>query len=220
MDVEALAAVAGAARASGTALALAAAAARAEGAPDSCTVVLVEGMSDQAAVQTLAARYGRDLPGEGVFVVPMGGATNIGHFLARFGPAGFGVRLAGLCDAGEEHSFQRGLEQAGLGAGLDRAGPAGLAALGFFVCVADLEDELIRSLGAARVEKLIEAEGELGPFRTFTRQPAHRGEPREQQLRRFMGTRSGRKIRYGHLLAAALDLSRVPAPLAGLLSLP
>ena len=33
-----------------------------------------------------------------------------------------------------------------------------------------------------------------------------------------MGTRSGRKIRYGHLLAAALDLPRSPAPLAGLLS--
>jgi hypothetical protein len=212
MDVQALAAVAGAAGAGRAALA--AAAARAGSAPGSCTVVLVEGLSDQAAVLTLAARYGRDLPGEGVFVLPMGGATNIGHFLAMFGPAGFGVRLAGLCDAGEEHDFRLGLERVGLG----RAGPFDLAALGFFVCVADLEDELIRSLGAARVEALIEAEGEFGRFRTFTRQPAHRGEPRDQQLHRFMGTRSGRKIRYGHLLAAALDLTRVPAPLAGLLS--
>ena len=33
-----------------------------------------------------------------------------------------------------------------------------------------------------------------------------------------MGIRSGRKIRYGHVLAAALDLSRVPGPLAGVLS--
>jgi hypothetical protein len=33
-----------------------------------------------------------------------------------------------------------------------------------------------------------------------------------------MGTRSGRKIRYGHVLAAALDLAQVPAPLAALLS--
>ena len=65
---------------------------------------------------------------------------------------------------------------------------------------------------------MIEAEGEHGPFLTFTRQPAHRGEARDQQLRRFMGTRSGRKIRYGHVLAAALDLTRIPAPLAGLLS--
>ena len=88
----------------------------------------------------------------------------------------------------------------------------------YFVCVADLEDELIRALGTGRVEDLIEAEGESGPFLTFTRQPAHRGEARDQQLHRFMGTRSGRKIRYGHVLAAALDLTLIPAPLAGLLS--
>ena len=182
--------------------ALAAAAARARSDPDSCAVVLVEGMSDQAAMDTLAARCGRDLRGEGIFVVPMGGATNIGHFVDLFGPGGFGVRLAGLCDQGEERDFRRGL---------DRVGP-------YFVCVADLEDELIRALGTGRVEELIQAEGESGPFRTFTRQPAHRETPRDQQLRRFMGTRSGRKIRYGHVLAAALDLTRIPGPLVGLLS--
>jgi hypothetical protein len=33
-----------------------------------------------------------------------------------------------------------------------------------------------------------------------------------------MGTRSGRKIHYGHVLAAALDLTRLPGPLAGVLS--
>ena len=170
--------------------------------PGSCAVVLVEGMSDQAAVQTLAERSGRDLSADGVFVVPMGGATNVGHFVDLFGPGGFGVRLAGLCDQGEERDFRRGLD--------------GVAP--YFVCVADLEDELIRALGTGRVEDLIEAEGESGPFLTFTRQPAHRDTARDQQLRRFMGTRSGRKIRYGHLLAAALDLTLVPAPLAGLLS--
>ena len=178
------------------------AAARARGDPGSCVVVLVEGMSDQAAVQTLAERSGRDLRAEGVFVVPMGGATNVGHFVDLFGPGGFGVRLAGLCDQGEARDFRRGL---------DGAGPC-------FVCVADLEDELIRALGTSRVEDLIEAEGESGPFLTFTRQPAHRDTARDRQLRRFMGTRSGRKIRYGHLLAAALDLTLVPAPLASLLS--
>ena len=179
-----------------------AAAARARSDPGSCAVVLVEGMSDQAAVQTLAERAGRDLRAEGIFVIPMGGATNIGHFADLFGPGGYGVRLAGLCDLGEEPVFRRGL---------DHVGP-------YFVCVADLEDELIRALGTGRVEDLIEAEGESGPFLTFTRQPAHRDTARDQQLRRFMGTRSGRKIRYGHLLAAALDLTRVPGPLAGLLS--
>jgi len=203
VDETSLAAVTEAAGAGSSALAAAAARARSD--PGSCAVVLVEGMSDQAAVQTLAERTGRDLRGEGIFVVPMGGATNIGHFVDLFGPGGFGVRLTGLCDQGEEHDFRRGL---------DRAGPEAR----YFVCVADLEDELIRALGTGRVEALIQAEGESGPFLTFTRQPAHRGEDRDQQLRRFMGTRSGRKIRYGHLLAAALDLTRVPGPLAGLLS--
>lgn len=200
MDEVSLAAVTEAAGAGSAALAAAAARARSD--PGSCAVVLVEGMSDQAAMDTLAARCGRDLRGEGIFVVPMGGATNIGHFVDLFGPGGFGVRLAGLCDQGEERDFRRGL---------DRIGP-------YFVCVADLEDELIRALGTGRVEELIQAEGESGPFRTFTRQPAHRETLRDQQLRRFMGTRSGRKIRYGHVLAAALDLTRIPGPLVGLLS--
>ena len=181
----------------------------------SCAVVLVEGMSDQAALVTLAGRCGRDLSGEGVFVVPMGGATNIGHFLEVFGPRGFGVRLAGLCDEGEESAFRRGLERAGLAPG---PGRAGLERLSFFVCVTDLEDELIRALGVAATEQLIEAQGELGPFRTFAKQPAQRARPREQQLRRFLGTRSGRKIHYGHVLAGALDLTQVPCPLAGVLA--
>jgi hypothetical protein len=203
VDVESLAAVTEAAGAGSAALTAAAARARSD--PGSCAVVLVEGMSDQAAVQTLAERSGRDLRGDGIFVVPMGGATNIGHFVSLFGPGGFGVRLTGLCDQGEERDFRRGL---------DRVGPEAP----YFVCVADLEDEMIRALGSSRVEELIEAEGESGPFRTFTRQPAHRGEGRDQQLHRFMGTRSGRKIRYGHVLAAALDLALIPGPLAGLLS--
>ena len=177
--------------------------------------MLVEGASDQAAVATVAARRGRDLSGEGVFVVPMGGATNIGRFLEVFGPRGFGVRLAGLCDEGEEPAFRRGLERAGLAPGPDRSG---LERLGFFVCVTDLEDELIRALGVAAIERLIGEQGELGSFRTFAKQPAQRDRPREQQLRRFLGTRSGRKIRYGQVLAAALDLTQVPRPLAGVLA--
>ncbi len=80
--------------------------------PGPGAVVLVEGMSDQSALATLAVRRGRDLAAEGVFIVPMGGATNIGHFLAAFGPQGFGVRLAGLCDQGEEPEVRRALGRA------------------------------------------------------------------------------------------------------------
>jgi hypothetical protein len=173
-------------------------------------VVLVEGISDQVALQTLAGRRGRDLGAEGISVVPMGGAQAIGGFLDRFGPRGLDVRLAGLCDAGEEVDFQRGLERAGLGSDLTRAD---MEQLGFYVCVADLEDELIRSLGAAAVEEVLDARGELGSFRTLQKQPAWQGRTTEDQLRRFLGSHSGRKIEYGAVLVGALDLERVPRPL-------
>jgi hypothetical protein len=167
-------------------------------------------MSDRVALETLAARRGRSLDAEGVLVVAMGGVTNVGHFLRHYGPGDLDVRLAGLYDAAEERHVRRGLERAGLGVELSRAE---LEALGFFVCDADLEDELIRALGAAAVEEIIEAEGELGSFRTLQHQPAHRGRPTEQQLHRFLGTRSGRKSHYARLLVEALDLTRVPSPL-------
>jgi len=47
-------------------------------------VVLVEGVSDQGAVEALAERYGRDLDAEGISVVAMGGAQAIGSFLAQY----------------------------------------------------------------------------------------------------------------------------------------
>jgi hypothetical protein len=173
-------------------------------------VILVEGVSDQLALEALARRRGRNLEAEGVSIVPMGGAKNIRGFLARFGPQGFDLRLAGLCDAAEEGDFRRGLERAGLGSGLTRVA---MESLGFYVCVADLEDELIRAIGVASVEAIVEAQGELGSFRTMQKQPEKRGQTLEEQLRRFMGTRGGRKIQYAPLLVAALDLAHVPRPL-------
>ncbi len=179
------------------------------------TVVLVEGVSDQLALHALAVRRGRDLDAEGISIVPIGGATNIGRFLDRFGPQGLDVRLAGLCDAAEEGDFQRALERAGLGSNLTRAD---MERLGFYVCVADLEDELIRALGAAAVEQVIDAQGDLETFRTFQKQPAWRGRNTEEQLRRFFGTQGGRKIQSAALLVDALDLTQVPRPLDRLLA--
>jgi hypothetical protein len=179
------------------------------------TVVLVEGLSDQAALEALAKRRGRDLAAEGVAILPIGGAQAIRGFLELFGPRGLGVRLAGLCDAAEERHLKRALERAGLGSDLSRAE---MERLGFYVCVADLEDELIRALGAAAVERVIEAQGELSSFRTFQKQPAWRGRTAEEQLRRFIGTHSGRKIQSAASLVGALDLTRVPGPLDGVLA--
>jgi hypothetical protein len=178
-------------------------------------VVLVEGASDRAALEALAERRGRDLEAERVALVPIGGAQSIGRYLARFGPEGLDVRLAGLCDAGEERDFRRGLERAGLGSDLSRGD---MEALGFFVCDADLEEELIRALGADRVQEVIDAQGELGSFRTLQKQPAWRGRETEEQLRRFMGSMGNRKLRYARLLVEALEPDEVPRPLDGVLS--
>jgi hypothetical protein len=179
------------------------------------TVVLVEGMSDQLALEALATRRGRNLGAEGVSILPIGGSKNIGRFLDLFGPQGLDVRLAGLSDEAEERDFRRGLERAGFGSNLSRAD---MERFGFYVCVADLEDELIRSLGAAAVEQVIDAQGGLGSFRTFQKQPAWHGRPNQEQLRRFFGTFSGRKIESAPLLVNALDLAQVPRPLDRLLA--
>lgn len=203
-------------QAGGRAAALAVAAAIGRDARHARLVILVEGVSDRLALAALAERSGRDLTAAGVHVVPMGGATNIGHFAGLLGPRGLGVPLAGLCDAGEEGDYRRGLARAGLGPLLTRAD---LERAGFFVCDADLEDELIRSLGVSAVQQVLAGQGDLASFRRFQRQPYQRLRPCEAQLRRFLGTRSGRKAQYARLLAEALEPGRVPRPLQRVLAL-
>ena len=178
-------------------------------------VVLVEGVSDKYALEALAKRRGRDLHAEGVSVVPIGGAQAIGSFLERHAERARDVKLAGLCDVNEEPHFRRALERAGFGSNLTRAD---MEALGFYVCVDDLEDELIRSLGAAAIEEVAEMQGDLGAFRTLQKQAPWRDRPVEEQLHRFMGSGGRRKTRYARLLVHALELERVPRPLDGVLS--
>ncbi len=173
-------------------------------------VILVEGWSDQAAIDTLARRRGWDLRAEGILTLPIGGVTNLGAFIQVLGTSGLDLRLAGLCDAAEEGYARRSLERAGMGTDLTRTA---LEGLGFFICEADLEDELIRALGTTAVETVLEAQGELNSFRRFQEQPAQRGRYLNAQLRRFLGTRAGRKIRYGALLIDAIDLAHVPRAL-------
>jgi hypothetical protein len=175
-------------------------------------VVLVEGVSDKVAVETLALRRGRALAAEGVSVEPIGGAHAIGRFLDLYGPRGSNLALAGLCDLGEEGQVRRALEGAGLGVDLDRAD---MERLGFWVCEADLEDELVRALGAPVVEEILAAHGRLGSFRTYQKQPAHRARSTEEQLHGFL---NNWKVRLAAPLVQALDLSRVPRPLGGVLS--
>jgi Overcoming lysogenization defect protein-like, TOPRIM domain len=187
---------------------------RSEG-TDPRAVVVVEGVSDEVAIEALVERRGIDLAAEGVRIVCLGGAHRIGAFLAQLRPRRDGLRLAGLCDAGEEPVFRRALERAGFGSNLTRAD---MEDIGFYVCVSDLEEELIRALGAPRVEEILDANDDLHRFRTLQQMPAWRDRATEEQLRRFMGSGGRRKIRYARYLVDALDLERVPRPLEGVLA--
>ncbi|MEV4416818.1 TOPRIM nucleotidyl transferase/hydrolase domain-containing protein [Catellatospora sp. NPDC049609] len=184
-------------------------------ADDAAALVLVEGILDQIALETVAARRGRDLEAERIVIVPIGGAHAIGRFLTSLGELATRVRLAGLCDLREEELFRRAVA-AHVGADLSRDD---MERLGFHVCVKDLEDELIRALGTAGVEAVFDAEGDLGLFRLFQGQPAWRDRPSEAQLYRFIRSSARRNLRYAHLLVeAAIDRDTLPRPLGALLT--
>lgn len=188
----------------------------------SATVVLVEGESDRLAVETLAARLGCDLVAADAAIVCMGGITNLRRHLAELSAAPVRPRVLGLFDAGEIAYVNAVVERDGhRGASVGSGTPgtiAGLASLGYFACEPDLEGELIRALGTDRVERLLAEHGELTRFRGFQQQPAQRARPTDAQLRRFMGTHSGRKARFAPILVGALEESRIPAALAGLVA--
>jgi hypothetical protein len=156
-------------------------------------VVLVEGITDRLALEAVAARLDLDLAG--IEIVPIGGAQAIRRAAAQFE----GVRVVGLCDAGEERFFRRVLG--------DRT----------YVCVQDLEDELIRALGADRVQDVVAAQGELETFRNFQNQLYWRGQPVEAQLRRWLQN-GGRYLRYPPRLVEALEREEIPRPLSGVLA--
>jgi hypothetical protein len=180
---------------------------------DSNAVVLVEGISDQIALETLAMRRGRDLDAERVVILPLGGAQAIARHLPALTLKQ--VRLAGLCDVAEEEIFRRGLARANVSSPRTRED---MERLGFFVCVDDLESELIRAVGPARVEALFDAQDDLGSFRTLQKQSGWRTKSVEAQMRRFLGSGARRKLRYARLLVTAVELERVPYPLHAVLA--
>src|SRR5262245_6854990 len=104
--------------------------------------ILVEGWSDQRALQVLARRRGHDLDSERIVIVPTGGVTNVGKFAAALGPQGIGLRLAGLYDAPERRQLRSALRHAGVVVGAEDA----LETLGLFACDVDLRGELILGL--------------------------------------------------------------------------
>lgn len=162
-------------------------------------VVLVEGRSDRIAVETLAARRGRDLAAEGVVVVAVGGA----HALQRILPTLTAKRIAGLYDRGEEAAVMQALER------------AAILPHDFYACDPDLEGELVRALGPQRMLRIVEERGHLAAFRTYQKQPDKRALALDAQLHGWL---HNWKVRYAAALVEALELDRVPPPLDGVLA--
>jgi hypothetical protein len=176
------------------------------------TFVLVEGESDAAAVRALAQLVGCDLGRHGIQICPASGVTNFSRVLADLVRAHPNANVCGLYDVADERHVRRALASADI----PIAGHETLESFGFFACVADLEDELIRALGSEAVEGVLDAQAELDSFRRFQAMPQHRGTPVDRQLRRFLGTRATRKIRSAKRLVEALDIARLPHPLVQL----
>jgi hypothetical protein len=154
-------------------------------------VIAVEGFSDKVVLETISRRQGRDLDAEGIRIQAIGGAHAIRRFVAHLGSD---VHVRGLCDENEAYLFRRVLEDV-------------------HVCIPDLEGELIRALGVERVLELVDA----GAFAKMRRQPAHRETPVDKALHRWLRSSSIRFHRYLPVLVEALDLDRVPRPLAEVL---
>jgi hypothetical protein len=176
------------------------------------TLVLVEGDSDAAAVRALAKLIGCDLALHHIQVCSADGVTNFSRVLSDFLRSSPGAQFCGMYDVADERYVRRAL--ADLGAPI--AANENLESFGFFACVADLEDELIRAIGTDGVEHVIEVQGELSSFRRFQAMPQYRNAPVQQQLRRFLGTRATRKIRSAQRLVEALQVPQLPRPLAQL----
>ena len=187
-------------------------------------MVFVEGESDRLAVEALADRLGADLARARAAVVSMDGVTNLRRHLAELASPRpeRSLRVLGLFDRPELAYVRDVVADAGLLADPASAGDgeasAELAAIGFFACDPDLEGELIRAAGPARVQALLAEHGELGRFRTFQHQPEQRVRSVEAQLRRFMGTHSGRKAKFAPILVHAVDEPRIPIPLSALIA--
>lgn len=178
------------------------------------TIVIVEGATDKLALTLAARRLGRDIEAEDIAIMPIGGAHAITRLLAELAGRDPKVRIAGLCDEAEEGVFRAGLERSGYGSNLSRDE---LELLGFFVCSADLEDELIRAAGESIVSRLIELEGDAQPWHKFRSQRPWNGRPVDQQFRRFIRSVSERNSRYIRAIVETIDPSRLPRPLRLLL---
>jgi AAA domain, putative AbiEii toxin, Type IV TA system len=164
------------------------------------TVILVEGMSDEVAIKTLALRLGRNLDGAGVSLVALDGAPTLAAYLQLLGPAGLDLRLLGLCDADYEDRWRKYLTAGGVVV----ADRNQMNQRGFQVADPDLEIVLVRALGPGRVEEIVDMHGRGSAFATFRQQPTQSGKSAEELICDFI---KRDKIYWAPRLVDELDLA-------------
>lgn len=169
--------------------------------PAARAIVLVEGVSDQIAVETAAEVLGADL--DGAVVVPINGAQAIGRVLRELDAGSPHAALVAMCDVRELPFVER--------ARTELADPERLEIV---VCDDDLESELIRAAGEQLVLEVLAAGGDAAAFRTMRRQGVWRDRPFDEQAHRFLRAGARRSQRYASALVRALGEGRIPAPLA------
>jgi hypothetical protein len=175
-------------------------------------VVLLEGRSDIAAVRAAAAAAEVDL--SDVRLVDLGGITNVRRRLSDLAcEPDAAVPVLGMCDVGEARFLIAALEATGHWL----RDASDLPSAGFFVCVEDLEDELLRALGPRRVMGVLDRMGLREKLDALAQQPAWRARPLHDQLHRFAGVASGRKELLAGELTAELAADELPEPLQLLL---
>lgn len=173
-------------------------------------VVLLEGVSDIAALTAIAKT--RDVDLQHVELIDLGGVTNVRREVNELHRGSADLEVLGLCDAPEARFVEQALNEIGRTV----RDASDLAAYGFFICHADLEEELIRALGIDHTVSVIEELGLDAKLATLRQQPAWQGRPLADQLHRFCGVTSGRKELLAGALAAALTPEDVPEPLQAL----
>lgn len=174
-------------------------------------VIFVEGYSDRVLLLRLASRQNRDLDAEGVTIVSLDGGGAIGTFLALFGSLGLGLPVFGLCDEDKEAQWISEVQKTDSTIS-DRSS---MERAGFFVCVRDLEHELVRALGVPGAENVIANERMQAKLESFRKQPQQRARSADEQLRAFFHQDN---IRWAVPLADAIDLQAIPRPLNELLA--
>lgn len=108
-------------------------------------VLVVEGPSDLILTRQVAKLLGVDLDRRAIAVLDLGGAKMFDSAYEIFGPAGFGVQMAGMVDEDARADWAAEVGVA----------PADLEAEGYVVCDPDLEGVYVNALGTGTVTAML-----------------------------------------------------------------